>query len=278
MRMFFDFHIHGNPKLAADAKKLGYHGVTLVIPSRDSYHCDSRKNSRDSAKNGLKNSQNFAKDSSTNLHSKSNSSNDFQKQLELLKNLKNLNLELEEDLDIHIHTGVEIIPQNQNDLKKQIQKFRNKCDVILVHGGDLKINRAATEDPRVDILCHPYRNQYDAGINHILAVKALENRVAIELNLKYFLSNRPNQRYRVLNQFRSILKLKRKYNFPLIITSGARSYFDLRNPVDLMAMTKCFGMTSEEAYESISSVPLEIIRRNEIRDDVIVQGVRLVHS
>ena len=235
--MFFDFHIHGGPELALDAGNIGYHGVGLTVYSRD---CINKP--------------------------------------ETLKNLRKSISDLNEDNDDHISIQicVEIEAKNQEDLKKQVQNFRKKADVILVHGGDLKINRAATEDPRVDILSHPYRSRFDSGINHVLAVKAVENSVAIEINLKYFLLTRSNQQYRVLNQFRQIMKLHRKYELPVIITSDSSSFYGLRNPRDIMALAACFGMTKDEAFNALSKTPQEIIYRNKIRNDVIVPGARLV--
>jgi ribonuclease P/MRP protein subunit RPP1 len=175
-----------------------------------------------------------------------------------------------------IQKGVEIKAKNPEDLKRKVQKFRNKTDVLLVQGGNLKINRAATEDPRLDILCYPYRNRVDSGINHVLAAKAAKNKVAIEINLKYLLMNRPNQRHRVLSQFRQIVKLHRKFKFPLIITSNAHSIYDLHSPKDLVALAACFGMTNEEANKAISAVPKEIMERSSLRDQIIVSGARLV--
>jgi ribonuclease P/MRP protein subunit RPP1 len=235
--MFFDFHIHGGPELAIDAGNMGYHGVGLTVYSRDCIN-----------------------------------------QPETLKNLRKSISNLNEDGDKHlsIQIGVEIEAKNQEDLKKQVQQFRKKADFILVHGGDLKINRAATEDPRVDILSHPYRNRFDSGINHVLAVKAAENRVAVEINLKYFLLTRPSQQYRVLSQFRQIMKLHRKYGVQVIITSDTNSFYGLRNPRDVTALAACFGMTEDEAFDALSKTPQEIIQRNKLRDEVIVPGVRLI--
>ncbi len=263
--MFFDFHIHGNPKLALEAEKMGYQGVALVLSSRDS-------NSNNSKRNSSKKSQRPSSNGSI-----ASSSNDLKNQVEILKDLKKTCQQFEEDKHFSIQIGVEILAKNPNDLKKQVQKFRKKSDIILVHGGDLKINRTATEDPRVDILCHPYRGRYDAGINHVLSAKATENQVAVELNLKYYLLTRPSQRFRVLSQFRSIVKLHRKYKFPVIINSGAGSLYDLRNPQDIIALSKCFGMTKIEAFKALSTIPQEIMNRNIIRDQVVIQGVRLIN-
>ena len=233
--MFFDFHIHGNHKLALEAFNLGYHGVALVS---DSEEFEKRHN----LLNGTVGNKQHIKKLSQPL---------------LLK-------------------GVEINAKNPEDLKKKLNKFRTEMDVILVKGGSLKINRAASEDPRVDILSNPYRSRIDSGINHVLAVKAAENRVAIEINIKYLLVNRLNQRHRILSQFQQIVKLHRKYKFPVIITSDATSIYDLRSPQDVIALAACFGMTNEEATEAMSSIPKEIMGRSKLRDKIIVSGARLV--
>jgi ribonuclease P/MRP protein subunit RPP1 len=231
--MFFDFHIHGDHKLAMEAINLGYHGIALV------------RDSEEFEKNNLLNG-NVSK-----------------------QHIKNISQPL-------VLKGVEIKAKNPEDLKKKINKFRKDMDVILVQGGNLKINRAATEDPRVDILCYPHRSRIDSGINHVLAAKAAENRVAIEINLKYLLINRLNQRHRILSQFQQIVKLHRKFKFPVIITSEANSIYDLRGPSDVIALAACFGMTNEEATEAMSAIPQEIMERNKLRDQIIVSGARLV--
>ncbi len=218
--MFFDFHVHGNEKLAKEAKRLGYEGICLVRYS-DEYHQAIKKNS------GAK-------------------------------------------------TGVEIIAENSDDLKKKIRKFRRKVDILLVHGGNIKINRTACEDPRIDIIAHPYRNRRDCGINHVLAKEAAENGVAVEININYILKFRSSLRSKVLNQFRQILKLQRKFKFPLIITSGAHSIYDLRAPRDIIALTSCFGMAEEEANDGLSKTPITIMEKSKVRKDYIVNGVRVI--
>ena len=223
--MFFDFHVHGNEKLAKEAKRLGYDGICIVCYS-DEYHQD-----RDSIR---KNSG--------------------------------------------IKSGIEIIAENPDDLKKKIQKFRRRADILMVHGGNIKINRTACEDPRIDIIIHPYRNRRDCGINHVLAKEAAKNAVAVEININYILKSRSSLRSKVLSQFMQILKLQRKFKFPLIITSGAHSIYDLRTPRDIIALTSCFGMTEEEANDGLSKTPITIIKKSKMRKDLIVSGVRIIRG
>ncbi|HML04836.1 MAG TPA: RNase P subunit p30 family protein [Methanobacterium sp.] len=178
--------------------------------------------------------------------------------------------------DFNIWSGVEIYAKNPEDLKKKIGKYREKEDVIIVNGGNLKINRAACEDPRIDILAHPYKNRKDSGINHILAKKASENEVAIELSLQPLIKTRFSLRAKLLSQFRQIINLHRKFGFPTIISSNAYSTYDLRSPKDIIALAYCFEMTKEEVENSLSKNQANIIDKNKIRKDIVVKGARII--
>lgn len=180
--------------------------------------------------------------------------------------------------DFNIFKGVEIYAKNPEDLRKKVQKFREHNDVVIVNGGDIKVNRAACEDPRVDILAHPYKNRRDSGINHILAKKASENDVAIELGINQIIKTRLSFRAKILSQFRQIIKLQRKFKFPLIITSNAYSIYDLRTPEDIIAFAGCLEITHQEIIRSLSKNPMDIIGRSRIRKNVIVKGARTVEQ
>ena len=186
------------------------------------------------------------------------------------------NLPIEDDFKIW--SGVEIYAKNPEDLRKKVQKFRQSNNVLIVNGGDIKVNRAACEDPRVDIVAHPYKNRRDSGINHVLAKKASENNVAIELSINSLIKTRLSTRAKILSQFRQILKLYRKFNFPLIITSNAYSRYDLRTPEDITALAGCLEMTHNEIIDSLSKNPMDIIERSRIRKNVIVQGARTIEQ
>ena len=184
-------------------------------------------------------------------------------------------ISLKNDSSFQIRRGLMIYSKNTADLKRKIQKSRNE-DVLIVYGGDLKINRSACENPRVDIISHPYHGRRDCGINHISARKAAENEVAVELNIRYLLRSRPQNRYKVLGYYREILKLQRKFEFPLIITSGAHSIFELHTPHDIIALTNCFGMNEEEASFALSETPRNIIERRDLGSNALVKGARII--
>ncbi len=201
--------------------------------------------------------------------------------LAFIQSSNNYNKELNNDIhdiDFQIFSGVEIYAKNGEDLRRKVNKFRDKEDIIIVNGGNLKINRAACEDPRVDILAHPYKNRRDSGINHILAKKAAENEVAIELSINSIIKTRFSLRAKLLSQFRQIIKMHRKFNFPTIISSNAYSTYDLRTPEDIIALGCCFGMTKKEAEDSLSKYPINIIERSKIRKKIVVKGAKIIKS
>lgn len=224
--MFFDFHVHGDSKIALEACRLGYDGIAIIQSSKN-YD-------------------------------------------------KNISTEIKEIKNFKVFTGVEIYAKNGEDLKKKVQKFRDKEDVLIVNGGNIKINRAACEDPRVDILAHPNKNRRDSGINHILAKKASENEVAIELSISPLIKTRFSARAKILSQFRQIIKLYRKFGFPTIISSNTHSIYDLRTPEDIIALAYFFGMNEEEAKDSLSKNPMNIIEKSKIRKNIVVKGARII--
>ena len=177
---------------------------------------------------------------------------------------------------MEIYSGVEIVPKNVNDLKKKISSFRKKVDILIVQGGTVKINRAACEDPRVDIISQPNNKRRDCGLNHILSKEAAKNQVALEISLNSIIQSRYSYRSKLFSHYRDILKLHEKFKFPLIITSGARSIYDLRKPKDIISLTQCFGMKKHDSLNSLTSSPANILKRSKIRSEMIVNGVRKI--
>jgi ribonuclease P/MRP protein subunit RPP1 len=239
--LFFDFHVKDDPELVKEADRLGYAGLALF----------SNGNGNNSSGNG--NKVEVASGETINPENSTKKEN-----------------------PIKTYKGVFISARNPESMRQKVKKSRKNADVIMVRGGDQKINRAACEDPQVDILSAPYLKRRDCGINHVMAKKAALNEVAVELNIKYLTKTNSYLHYKVLSHFREIIKLKRKYGFPLIITSDAESIYGLHTPQDLIALSGCFGMDREEAEAALSKTPQKIIERSETRDKVVVDGVKII--
>ena len=181
-----------------------------------------------------------------------------------------------EATDDDIINGIEIVANGSTELREKVEKFRSRVDILLVHGGDPKINRAAVENACVDILAHPEVGRAD-GFNHVLAKSAADNDVAIEFNLDAFIRLRECARVRALSDFRRNLKLARKFGVSAILTSNAKSHYDMRAPREMIALAGLFDMTEEEAIQALSTVPVRIIEQNrKKRQGYIREGVEVV--
>ena len=196
--------------------------------------------------------------------------NDFQNAL-LLKN------DLKDSLDniIDFDYTLEIKSTNIEEIRKITNKYRNKALCISVVGGDLKVNRAVLENIKLDVLSRPYLKRYDSGLNHVLAKEALRNNVAVELCFKDILRSYLAPRAKVLSNFRDIYTLYRKYDFPLILSSGADSIFDIKTTYDFIAVFKQTGLSDAEINKSFDTSH-NILEYNINRDNLIFDGVRRV--
>lgn len=177
--------------------------------------------------------------------------------------------------NFEIIKGVELKEENPSKLHGLIGMFRKKVDVLAVHGGSEKINRAAVENSSVDILNHPSPEK-GRGLNQVLAKAAGENEVAIGLSLAALLYSRGFRRVHLLSDYRATLELARKYDVPLLLSSDAMSCFDLRAPREMAAFAELFGMEEDEALDAISTVPEKVLARNRPSAGYVRPGVEVV--
>ena len=176
-----------------------------------------------------------------------------------------------------IFRGIELVEENPSKLHGLIGKFRKSVDVLIVHGGSEAVNRAALENPRVDILNHPAFDK-SSGLNQVLAKAAAENDVAIGLTLRPLLHSRGSRRIRLLSDLRANLDLARKYDVSLVLSSDAMSCFDLRSPMETLALAEVCGLEEDEAIEAMSTVPEKIISRNRPGPGYIREGVEVLEE
>ncbi len=186
-------------------------------------------------------------------------------------------LEALKTADFDIVKAVEIKPANLQDFHKTIDMVRKKVEIIVVCGGDIEVNKAALETKEVDVLSHPEHQRNDSGIDAVMAKTAADNQVHIELNFHEVLNTYRKSRVHVLSHMRQNLKLSAKYGFPIAITSGAYSKWELRAPRELAAFGLNMGMHLDAAFLSLASQRLDA-NRQKLGRDWVMPGVTLVDN
>ncbi len=192
-----------------------------------------------------------------------------------LKKLENEIRKTSEKIGIKILLGFEA--RSVKELRF-LAEIRKKFDVLLVRGGDLKLNREAVETPEVDILTHPEYERLDSGLDHIMAKLAAKNDVAIEVNFRQIALSSKATRSKILSNIQNNIKLAKKFNAPIILCSGAISHFELKDPYIMASFATIFGLELKEAKNAISTVPEKIIKKIEERKNEkwIMPGVKIV--
>lgn len=175
--------------------------------------------------------------------------------------------------DFEVFSGIEILTENLSKLNIMINRLRPKADILIISGGNEDVNRAAIEDMRVDILAHPAAR--GKALNHIVTKAAADNGVAIDFNIDALTMQRGGSRVKVLTAMRQNVRLARKYDASMILTSNAWSHYDLRGPREMMALGILLGMTEEEAVSALTHVPLALARRN-TDGSRVMEGVEVV--
>lgn len=192
-----------------------------------------------------------------------------------IKNLKEEIQKVKEKIGIEIFLGFEA--RNVKELK-YLAKIRKRFDILLAHGGDLKMNKEACETPEVDILTHPEYERRDQGLNHVLVKEAARNGVGIEVNFREILMASKKTRANVMANIGKNIKLAKKYKAKIVVCSGAISEWELRDPIILSSFGNLLGMELKEAEEAIGKNAERIIEKIKKRksEKWIMPGVRVI--
>lgn len=185
-------------------------------------------------------------------------------------------IQLNESTILDLYHGIVINETNPQLLRKEVQRNYRKVDLIMANGGDEKINRTICETPQIDIINHPYLHKRNSGINHILSKLLVENNISVNINLSDILKHRGFFRAKMLNQINQMLMLQRKYDFRTVISSGSKSFFDVRSPDSIILLSQLMDMDINYGKKCISKHPKEIIENITIHKESIVQGVRII--
>ena len=157
---------------------------------------------------------------------------------------------------IEILSGIFIRDSSVKDLISRIKRERTGDAVVSVRAGDNGFNRSVIALKGVHIL----RGLHSAdkyAFDHVAAKMAADNQVAIDLDLSPIIAGRGFTRQRAMHRYRDILVLERRYEFPLTISSHARSILEMRTVREITGLCSVVGMDIsdvEKAFVGVDTV------------------------
>ena len=174
---------------------------------------------------------------------------------------------LAEENKLEIYRKLVLEPSGRKELLRNLRENRGKYEVISIICRNLDTALVAARDSRVDTLIIPPNPGYrlDKGVAALLKHR-------VELPFNWFLSQETRDAF--LSTAIKIMKfLAGKRG--VIVSSAASSSLELRGWRELASLLEVLGMNTQQALDSISIIPQEILRENllKLSPNYIARGV-----
>lgn len=186
--------------------------------------------------------------------------------------------EFEERKEVNYETNIEVLFGIYCDEKK-ITKARKLSDIVIVTSTDDV--RKCVEQKKPDVLFgmeqdtrKDYMHQRNSGVNHTICTLANKNRV----NLGFFLSDilSASKPEVILGRMKQNIMLFQKHKSNMIIATGAKKPYQMRNMIDLAALFNVIGMRSENSKDAVRRL-YEIYENNmKMKKGEFCDGVEVI--
>lgn len=185
------------------------------------------------------------------------------------------------DAPIDVISRLDIAPRNQQDLQRMLKGNRRKHEVISVLCLSKGVARRAAKNPKVDLLRFPRcPSRRTVWLDRQQASLAGEGGCQFEVVASDLLTQDPEKLGYVIKQLEKEVLNARRYDVPVVLSSGADSVHGMRDPRSLAALMSLVGLGEEESLDLVSVNPWALVERN--RDNLsasyVSPGVRVMGS
>jgi ribonuclease P/MRP protein subunit RPP1 len=174
---------------------------------------------------------------------------------------------------------IDLKPRNQRDLTSSLNRVRRRYEVVSVECASKSVARQAAKDHRVDILnfLPSASNRKKVGFDHQEASLASGSNCVYEVNACDILGQGPLALSKLLPILRREVENARRYDVPVVLSSGATEPLLMRGPRDLSAL---MGLIDGEVdgLDTVSTNPWRVVKvnREKLRRGFVVPGVKVV--
>ena len=149
--------------------------------------------------------------------------------------------------------GVVIRGMPAQEAALRVKRCRDTDAIVSVQAGDIGQNRTMLAMRGVHILCGIHRTDRYA-FDHVTAKMAADNSVAVDISLAPIIKERGVMRQRALDRYHDIVRLYLKFEFPLVISTHARSVLDMRSVRECSAIASVIGLDVTLVEKALSNV------------------------
>ena len=148
--------------------------------------------------------------------------------------------------------GILVRDQQVKAVVRAARDAANAGALLIVNAGDNGFNRAALQVKGVHIIRHLHKTEKNS-FDHIIARMAADRFVAIDLDVRPLVMARDGQRQKIIQRYRDILRLMRRFEFPVSLSSNARNPAELKSPREMVSLLAMAGMEEPEVMEGLKT-------------------------
>jgi ribonuclease P/MRP protein subunit RPP1 len=156
------------------------------------------------------------------------------------------------ETNIPVICGAVVAGKTFQDVLARIRRSTGHANLIMACAGDAKLNRALLSYRGIHIL-RGVHTVHSKAFDHICAKNAAESGTAINISLFPIVHGRGGGRQKALRCYSDVLRLHRRYGFPVTVSSDAHSILDLRSARAVPHLCSLFGMEREETEEALGT-------------------------
>lgn len=158
--------------------------------------------------------------------------------------------------DVEVRSGIFFHDLPVKDIISRMKRCRGTDAVVSVKAGDAGFNRAVIGMKGMQVLRCIHASDKN-GFDHVSAKMAADNTVAVDIDLSVITRTRGIARQRAITRYRDILVLEQRFEFPLTLSTYARSVLDLRAVREFTGLCSLLDMDIdlvEKAFAGVATV------------------------
>lgn len=155
--------------------------------------------------------------------------------------------------DVEVRRGLFIQNAGMKDVIAQVKRANDPGTVVSVKAGDAGFNRGVVGFRGVHILRGIHAAEKNA-FDHVTAKMAADNRVAVDIDLSCLISARGIARQKAIQRYRDVMVLEQRFEFPLTLSSYARSVLDMRAVREISGLCTLVGMDLPDVEKALAGV------------------------
>jgi len=154
---------------------------------------------------------------------------------------------------VAILSGMILTDISAKDVINRIKQNKESGVIVSVQARDNGFNRAVGGMNGIHILRGVHAVEKYA-FDHVTAKIVADNGTAIDLDLSPLISGRGHARQKAIHRYLDLMTLYRRFEFPLTISSSARSVLDMRTVREVSGLCSIIGMDTEDVEQALAGV------------------------